>query len=86
MKNSEIRELSTPELVERIDSEKEFQVRQRLNHAISPLDNPMKIRDSRRTIARLQTELRRRLAEEKQAVDAPKDEDKGDQSALQQEK
>ena len=32
----------------------------RLNHAISPLDNPQKIRESRKTIARLMTEMRKR--------------------------
>ncbi len=78
--------MSTQELVERIESEKEFQVRQRLNHAISPLDNPMKIRNSRKTIARLQTELRKRVAEEKQAVETPGAENTGDDKASQQEK
>jgi large subunit ribosomal protein L29 len=57
---SEIRELSTPDLIERIDSEKSMLVRLKLNHAISPLDNPQKIKQSRTIISRLMTELRSR--------------------------
>jgi large subunit ribosomal protein L29 len=60
MKTSEIRELSTPDLIERIDTEKTLLVRMKLNHAITPLDNPMKVKDVKLTIARLQTELRTR--------------------------
>jgi large subunit ribosomal protein L29 len=60
MKISEIRELSTPDLLERIDTEKTMLVRLKLNHAISPLDNPQKIKEARLTIARLMTELRGR--------------------------
>lgn len=60
MKISEIRELSTPDLLERIDTEKTMLVRLKLNHAISPLDNPQKIKQARLTIARLSTELRTR--------------------------
>jgi large subunit ribosomal protein L29 len=60
MKISEIRELSTPDLLERIDTEKSMLVKLKLNHAISPLDNPQKITQSRKTIARLMTELRNR--------------------------
>ena len=60
MKMSEIRELSTPDLIERIDSEKSMLIRLKLNHSISPLDNPQKIKQSRTTISRLMTELRSR--------------------------
>jgi large subunit ribosomal protein L29 len=64
MKISEIKELSTKDLLERIDSEKELMVRLKLNHAVSPLDNPMKIKVSRRNVARMQTELvKRQLSE-----------------------
>jgi large subunit ribosomal protein L29 len=58
MKISEIRELSSPDLLERIDTEKTMLIRLKLNHAISPLDNPQKIKEARLTIARLMTELR----------------------------
>jgi len=60
MKNSEIRELSTKELEERIDTEKTHLVRLKLNHAVSPLDNPLKIQEARKNIARMKTELRTR--------------------------
>ncbi len=58
MKISEIRELSTPDILERIDTEKTMLIRMKLNHAITPLDNPQKVKDVKLTIARLLTELR----------------------------
>jgi large subunit ribosomal protein L29 len=60
MKISEIRELSTSDLLERIDTEKTTLVRMKLNNAITPLDNPQKIKEVKHTIARLLTELRLR--------------------------
>lgn len=60
MKTSEIRELSTSDILERIDTEKTLIVRMKLNHAITPLDNPQKVKEVKLTIARLLTELRTR--------------------------
>lgn len=60
MKTSEIKELTTTELQERLAVEKEQLVRMKLNHSISPLDNPLQLREARKTIARLATELRQR--------------------------
>lgn len=60
MKNSEIKELTTKELVEKIDTEKSHLTRMKLNHAVSPLDNPLKITEARKNVARLMTELRKR--------------------------
>jgi large subunit ribosomal protein L29 len=60
MKTSEIKELTTPEIAERLQVEKENLVRLKLNHAVSPLDNPMKIKESKKNIARLNTILRDR--------------------------
>jgi large subunit ribosomal protein L29 len=65
MKSSEIKELSNQELLEHIDNEKTSLVRMKLNHAISPLENPQKIKESRKTIARLMTEKRKREMNEK---------------------
>jgi large subunit ribosomal protein L29 len=65
MKTSEIRELSAKEIMERIENEKNLIFRQKMNHAISPLDNPMKIRETRRNIARLETILRQKQNEVK---------------------
>ena len=66
MKTSEIKELSSKEIAERIQTEKENLVRLRLNHAVSPLDNPMKIKESKRNIARLKSILRNRELNENQ--------------------
>ena len=60
MKTSEIKELSTPDLIERIDTERTMLIRMKLNHAITPLDNPQKLKQAKLTIARLLTELRAR--------------------------
>ena len=60
MKTSEIKELTSVEIVERLQVEKENLVRLKLNHAVSPLDNPLKIKDSKKDIARLKTILRER--------------------------
>ncbi|KAB2825173.1 MAG: 50S ribosomal protein L29 [Bacteroidales bacterium] len=60
MKTREIKELNNQEILERMDAQKEQLVRLKLNHAISPLDNPLQIKEVRRTIARLATELRQR--------------------------
>jgi len=65
MKTTEIKELSVKEIEERIENEKGLFFRQKMNHAISPLDNPMKIRDTRRNIARLETILRQKKNESK---------------------
>ncbi len=60
MKISEIKELNDGELLERLAVEKDKLTQLKMNHVISPLDNPMQIRDVRRTIARFATELRLR--------------------------
>lgn len=66
MKNSEIKELTTKEIAERIDAENEKLTRMKLNHAVSPLDNPNVLKEARKDIARLKTELRdRQLTENK---------------------
>lgn len=67
MKSSELKELSLKELEERIDNERNFLTKLKLNHAISPLDNPIKIRGIRRNIARFETEIKnRQLTENKE--------------------
>lgn len=60
MKIAEIRELNDKEILERIELEKTNLLKLRLNHSISPLDNPMKIKETRRNIARLKTVLNQR--------------------------
>jgi large subunit ribosomal protein L29 len=60
MEQKVIRELTTGEIMERLDEEKRQLTKLKLNHAVSPLENPNKIKAYRKTIARLETELRRR--------------------------
>jgi large subunit ribosomal protein L29 len=60
MKNSEIKGLSQEELKAQIITERTNSQNLKFAHSISPLENPLKIRESRRQIARLQTELRNR--------------------------
>jgi large subunit ribosomal protein L29 len=57
MKIAEIKELTNKELLERLQTEQEILTRLKMNHSVSPLDNPMKIRESRRNIARMKTVL-----------------------------
>jgi large subunit ribosomal protein L29 len=64
MKASEIREMSTKDLLEKVEMEKSQRAKMRLNHAISPLENTGKIRDSRRDIARMLTILHERKINE----------------------
>ncbi len=63
MKQEVIRELSTPELIERLDEERMQLSKLKMNHAVSPLENPNKIKAYRRTVARLVTELHMRNTE-----------------------
>ena len=57
MNNSEIKSLSINELQERVISEKENLQKLKFAHAISPIENPMKIQEAKRLIARMNTEL-----------------------------
>ncbi|AHW60207.1 LSU ribosomal protein L29P [Draconibacterium orientale] len=66
MKVSEIKEMASNEIVERLQIEKENLVRLRLNHAVSPLENPNKLKETKATIARLNTILRERELNENQ--------------------
>jgi large subunit ribosomal protein L29 len=63
MEQSVIKELSTAELIERLEEERKQLVKLKLNHAVSPLENPNKIKIYRRTVARLEAELRKRYLE-----------------------
>jgi large subunit ribosomal protein L29 len=58
MKNSEIKALTIADLKEKIGSEREALRKVQFAHQISSIENPMKLRESRKLIARLNTELR----------------------------
>ena len=60
MKIKEVRELETKALVERIDAEVAKYNQMKLNHAITPMENPSEIKATRRDIARMKTVLRER--------------------------
>lgn len=57
MKQSEITGLSDAELKDRLAEEKAQLTKLELNHSVSPIENPLKIRTTRRTIARILTEM-----------------------------
>ena len=60
MKIAEIKELSTSDLVDRIQAEVANYNQMVINHSISPVENPAQIKQLRRTIARMKTVLRER--------------------------
>ena len=64
MKKESLRELSVADLNERLEQSREQLVKMNLNHAASPLENPNLIRATRKNIARILTELRRREIEQ----------------------
>ncbi len=64
MKQEVIKEMSTADIIDRLAEEKNHLNRLKLNHAVSPLENPQKIVESKKTIARMKTELRSRELEE----------------------
>ncbi len=64
MKQEVVKEMSTADILDRLVEEKKHLTRLRLNHAVSPLENPQIIVESKKTIARMNTELRKRELEE----------------------
>lgn len=66
MKQEDIKQLSTADLNDRIKEQKNSLSKLKLNHSVSPIENPSSITANRKTVARLQTELRsRQIAEAK---------------------
>ena len=63
MKQDIVKDLTTDEIRDRIEEERASFAKLKLNHAVSPLENPLQIRSTRRFIARLETEYRKRLSE-----------------------
>ncbi len=57
MTSKEIKNLSQDQLKEQIAQERERLLRLKFAHAISPIENPLRIRTSRKEIAKLLTEL-----------------------------
>ena len=63
MKQQVIREMTLEEIKERLEEEKKQLVKMKLAHAVSPLDNPHKMKEYKKTVARLLTELKKREIE-----------------------
>ncbi|NLL28050.1 MAG: 50S ribosomal protein L29 [Bacteroidales bacterium] len=63
MKTEVIKEMTSKELRERLEAERNHITRLRMNHAVNPLDNPVVIGQTKKVIARILTELRKRELE-----------------------
>lgn len=57
MKQTDITGMTDTELKDRLAEEKAQLTKFQLNHSVSPIENPLKIRSTRRTIARILTEM-----------------------------
>ena len=62
MKQSIVKDLTTDEVRDKIKEERTSYNKLKMAHAVSPIENPMKIRESRRLIARLETEILKRMS------------------------
>ncbi len=60
MKQSEVKEMSVEELKEKIAAFKKQHADLKMAHSVTPLENPLIIRNARRNVARLATELTKR--------------------------
>ncbi|MDD4208944.1 MAG: 50S ribosomal protein L29 [Bacteroidales bacterium] len=67
MKQAVVTELSTKELFERLDEEINQLSKLKLHHAVSSIENPNRIKEYRKSIARLKTEIRNRELVEKKS-------------------
>ena len=60
MKKTDLSQLSTSDLQEKVAEEKKALDKMTFGHAISPVENPLRINLARKTVARMMTELRKR--------------------------
>ncbi len=67
MKQDIVKDLTTDEVRDKIIDERANYRKMKLSHAVSPMENPMKIRNSRKVIARLETELKKRNTQNQSA-------------------
>ncbi len=61
----DIKDLTVQELNDKVQESQIAYKKARFNHAVSPLDNPVSLREMRRDVARLKTELTVRTKAEK---------------------
>ncbi|HRI80501.1 MAG TPA: 50S ribosomal protein L29 [Cyclobacteriaceae bacterium] len=57
MKDTDIKDLTLDELKEKLGSEKEALRKMKFAHQVSAIENPMKIKETRRMVARINTLL-----------------------------
>ena len=67
MKQNIVKDLTTDEVRDKIKDERATYRKMKLSHAVSPMENPMKMRNSRKVIARLETELKKRNSQNQSA-------------------
>jgi large subunit ribosomal protein L29 len=60
MRENKLADLTAQELDSKIQEGKKTLASFKLNHAVSPLENPLVIRNARKEVARFKTELNRR--------------------------
>lgn len=64
MKKADLSQLSTGDLKDKLKEEKTAMAKMKFGHSISPVENPMRIHNGRKAIARMMTELRKREIQE----------------------
>ena len=60
MKINEVKELADKDLREKLENAEAALQQMKLNHSVTPLENPSQIKAARRDIARMKTVLRQR--------------------------
>jgi large subunit ribosomal protein L29 len=60
MKAVELKKLSLEELKAKLLQEQDALLKLKMAHAITPIENPMRIREARKVIARIQTVIRQK--------------------------
>lgn len=59
-RKQELKDLTPLELQDKLDSERDALTKLRFNHAVSPVESPAQLRITRKSVARILTEMRRR--------------------------
>ena len=59
-KKQDLKDLTGPELQDKLETEQDTLGKLRFNHAVSPVESPAQLRQKRKSVARILTEMRRR--------------------------
>jgi large subunit ribosomal protein L29 len=59
-KKDDLKDLTALELQDKLQAEREAMGKLRFNHAVSPVESPARLKSTRRNVARILTEVRRR--------------------------